>query len=140
MTTGSIRFEAMDYGLGLGDVDGDRLADFLLVGTKSSYLISGRDLHSLGNVVDLATDVLPASSWRFKLNELEWKFDQEASTGDLDGDGTPELVLPTAIGTGSEKTRSSYVLSITDLAHLDALDRKADGIIELDDLLDRLQE
>ena len=140
MTTGSIRFEAMDYGLGLGDVDGDRLADFLLVGTKSSYLISGRDLHSLGNVVDLATDVLPASSWRFKLNELEWKFDQEASTGDLDGDGTSELVLPTAIGTGSEKTRSSYVLSIADLAHLDGLDRKADGIIELDDLLDRLQE
>ena len=140
MTTGSIRFEGMHYGLGLGDVDGDWLADILLVGAASAYLISGRDLHTLGSVVDFVRDALPISSWRFILSEPDLRFDRKASAGDLDGDGIPELVLPVALGAGNVKTRSSYVLSIADLAYLDSLDRKSDGAIEIDNLPGRLED
>ena len=138
MATDSKRFDGMKHGLGLGDFDGDRLADVLLVGEKSAYLISGRDLHKLPDIVDFREEVLPLSSWRIQLVGEDLKFDQEASIVDLDGDGTVELVLPTAQGTGSEATRSSYVLSITDLPYLDGLDRTADGTIRLVDVLRRL--
>ncbi|MDE0680153.1 MAG: M12 family metallo-peptidase [Gammaproteobacteria bacterium] len=145
MAAVSIRFDGLDYGLGLGDVDGDKLADMLLVGEASAYLISGRDMHALGSIVDFAADPFapPASSWRFKLSEPDREFGdtdrsygsaRKASIGDLDGDGILELILPTAIEAGGEDTRSTYLLSVADLPHLDALDKKSDRTIELDNL------
>ena len=142
IATGSMRFDGMHYGLGLGDVDGDRLADVFLIGAANAYLISGRDLHNLGNIVDFASGSLPGSSWRFNLSEPERNFETKASFGDLDGDGMHELFLPT-IGIGADgerESRSSYLLSITDLAHLDGVDSKSDGVIELDDVISRLNK
>ncbi|MYE06818.1 MAG: hypothetical protein F4Y04_06315, partial [Chloroflexi bacterium] len=138
--SGSMVFEGMEYGLGLNDIDGDRLADLLLVGEKSVYVISGRDLHTLPEVVNFAEEALPLSSWRIVLTADDLEFDEKLSSVDLDGDGILELVLPTARDTDSTSTHSSYVLSIADFSYFDGLDRIADGTIKLDELLSHLEE
>ena len=110
-SSNSIVFEGMEYGLGLNDIDGDRLADILLVGEKSAYVISGRDLHTLPEVVDFAEEALPLSSWRIVLTADDLEFDEKPSSVDLDGDGTLELVLPAAQETGSAHQRTQVTCS-----------------------------
>ena len=130
----SMVFDGIEYGLGLRDIDGDLLADLFLVGEKSAYVISGRDLRSLPEAVNFAEHAVPISSWRIMLAGDDLKFAPKASAADLDGDGIPELVLPVAQDSDGASIHSSHVLSIADLPHLDGLDRTADGVIMLDEL------
>ena len=134
-TTGTRQFLSLNYGLGVGDVDGDRLSDILLVGKRSAYLISGRDLHGLGTangLVRFGFHAVPKYSWSLSFRSQDIEFQGSASLADLDGDGKPELVLPAYIVTDDGMEDSSYILSLTELALLDKQDRKADSVIELD--------
>ena len=133
--TGTKQFYSQNYGLGVGDVDGDRLSDILLVGERSAYLISGRDLHGLGTAtgfVRFGFHAVPRYSWTLGFRSPDIEFQGSASLADLDGDGKPELVLPAYIATDDGMEDSSYILSLTELALLDKQDRKADSVIELD--------
>ena len=133
--TGTKQFAWLNYGLGVGDVDGDRLSDILLLGKRSAYLISGRDLPALGSangIVNFNFHALPKHSWRLSFRSEDIEFQESASLADLDGDGKPELVLPAYIVTEDGMEDSSYILSLTELALLDKQDRKADSVIELD--------
>ena len=135
--TGSKRFAWLDSGLGVGDVDGDGLADFLLVGARNAYLVSGRDLQSLGGSVNFDYDAVPPYSWRLTFQDRNIEFKETASLADLDGDGSPELVLPAYSYSEDAGGDSSYIISATELAALDTQDGKADSIIHLDQLAHR---
>ncbi len=133
--TGTKRFARLNYGLGVGDVDDDRLPDILLLGNKSAYLISGRDQHELGSgngVVDFNLHAVPKYSWRLSFRSQDMEFQESASLADLDGDGKPELVLRAYIVTADGIEDLSYIISLTELALLDKQDRRADSVIELD--------
>ena len=135
--TGSKRFAWMDYGLGVGDVDGDGLSDFLLVGTRNAYLVSGRDLQSLGGAVNFNYDAVPAYSWRLTFQDRNIELRETASLADLDADGSPELVLPAYSYSEDASGDSSYIISTAELAALDIQDGKADSIIHLDQIARR---
>ena len=133
--TGSKRFAWLDYGLGLGDVDGDGLSDVLLMGTRNAYLVSGRDLQSLGSgggLVNFDYDAVPPYSWRLTFQDRNIEFNETASLADLDGDGSPDLVLPASSYSEQAGGDSSYIISTAELAALDTQDGKADSIIHLD--------
>ena len=138
--TGTRRFAWMDYGLGLGDVDGDALDDFLLVDYGSAYLVSGRDLHGLGDeygAVYLDADSVPKYSWRLAFRDTDIEFNDTASMADLDGDGKPELVLPVTVYGEEETEDATFLVSTAELALLDRQDGKGDGVIHLDRLANR---
>ncbi len=137
--TGTKRFAWLNYGLGVGDVDGDRLSDFLLVDYGSAYLISGRDLQGLGNangVVNFEVDAVPKYSWRLTFQDRTTEFTDTASLADLDGDGKPELVLPANLETEDGSEDASYIISTSELALLDRQDGAADSVIHLDTISD----
>ena len=132
---GSRRFAGMSSGQGVGDVDADGLSDILVADSENAYLISGRDLPTLGaadGVVDLRSAALPRHSWRLGFRDKQLRFHGAKSQADLDGDGNPELVLQALTAEGDSATYSSYVLSTAELAVLDTRDAKADGVILLD--------
>ena len=133
--TGSKKFAWMRYGLGAGDLDGDGLSDVLVGDAAGLYLISGRDLPELGSaegLVDLPSVAVPRNSWKLGFVNPIRRFRYTVSSGDLDGDGSPELVLQAQTGEGDSAPQASYLISTAELAVLDSLDGKADRVISLD--------
>ena len=119
-------------GFGVGDIDGDRLADVFVNVRRTAYLVSGRDLPLLEENEEHQTgfdDIfsLP-NSWRIRIGDTDIRFAAGASLGDIDGDGHPELVLPTYEGAA----RTTYIISLSQLAALDARDGLPDRNIYLD--------
>ena len=138
-----------------GDTDGDGRADFLVgsatqnfdtqEANSEAYLISAADL-SAADAADGTTDRIVDSShladqpgsWKF-VGETERSFAGEAvaSAGDVDGDGSLELLI------GAPRERrpdnssiagAAYLISTSDLADADAADGDEDGVISLSNI------
>ena len=124
--------------LGVGDVDGDAMDDILLVRSDSSaaHLIAASDFPALASadgVVDVSGIPPLPNSWTIRLEGSGLSFDGTASSGDLDGDGRPELILGTH-ASGNVTSRFAYVISSAQLATADALDGARDRSIALDSI------
>ena len=132
---GSRHFRRTSGGFGVGDIDGDQLADIYVNARMTAYLVSGRDLPLLEENETYQTgfdDIfsLP-NSWRLRIGDTDVRFADTASLGDLNGDGRPELVLPTYTAGNAAAPRTTYVISLDELAALDARDGRPDRSIYL---------
>ena len=137
---GSFKFDRIVGALGIPDMDADMFADVLLISRGSGYLIAGRDLPLLDadeGVVQLATGLSAPNSWHLRVGNMDAYFDSSPSLGDLDGDGQPELVLETYPRGDDSGPRTTYIISLSELAELDAQDGAADREIHLEDIADR---
>ena len=123
-------------GFGVGDIDGDQLADVYVNARMTAYLVSGRDLPLLEKNETHQTgfdDIfsLP-NSWRLRISDTDIRFADSASLGDLNGDGQPELVLPTVTRADPAAPQTTYIISLSELSALDARDGLPDRNIYLD--------
>lgn len=124
--------------LGVGDTDGDEMDDILLLhsGSSAAHLIAASDLAAVASadgVIDVAGISPPRNSWTIRLDGSGLSFDGTASSGDLDGDGRPELIL-SAKADYSPALTVTYVISTAHLAVADELDGATDRSVSLDAL------
>ena len=122
--------------IGVGDVNGDAMDDILLVRKDSSaaHLIAVSDLTALATgdgVVDISAASALPNSWTLKLGGSALSFIGPVSSGDLDGDGRPDLIL-SAQARNDAAPRITYVISSAQLAAADRLDGTPDRTITLD--------
>ena len=138
---GSFSFDGRDYGLGIGDMDGDSLSDVLVVGLSGAFLYSGKDLNSPysshRNTGNSSSEKWPVS---WSLWAERNASPSEPSHADLDGDGRPDLVVPTRVRLDGEIQGMHYIISTAELALLDLRDGNGDGGIHLDHIERRWAE
>lgn len=122
--------------MGVGDMDGDAMDDILAVrrDSSSAHLIAASDLAALATgdgVVDVSAVAALPDSWTLRLDKSGLSFDGTASSGDLDGDGRPELILGAQVPKDAA-SRITYVISSAQLADADRLDGAQNRSISLD--------
>ena len=118
-----------------GDVDGDGVPDLLIRGGAFVYLISGAALASMDSadgisdgVVELRHVPRQIGSWMF----VTERFRSAEGTGDLDGDGFPDLAFGAQHDFSWRDDRGAvYFVSATDLPALNAADGRRDGVVNL---------
>ena len=120
---------------GVGDIDGDSMDDIVIVrnGSAKAHLIVAKDFGALdetNGMVDVSRISSLPNSWVLELKGADTLFDGTASSGDLDGDGWPELILGT-YAPGDAASRSAYVVSTAELAAADRLDGASDRSLAL---------
>ena len=126
----------------VGGIGGDGHADFIigapyhdvdeLPNVGAAYLVSIADLadtdaadEQIDGIVDLGHVVAWPGSWKIKGKD-QWGNTgfSMSSAGDMDADGSIDLLV--------RGDRSTYVVSVTDLAPAEAADGSADGEVDLD--------
>lgn len=122
-------------GMGIGDIEQDGHADFLLITHTAAHLVSGQELpemQAVNGIVDIDHAVLPRRSWKFVLTEEDVRFTGAVSTADLNGDNSPELFFETRNRrTGLVQT---YVVSSSELAVAAGLQGLSGNVIYLDQI------
>ena len=87
--------DGMRGGAGLGDIDGDDVADIFLESGSRAFLISGADMAGLGKDGESGGIIRPhgmdaPNSWQA---ELHFPVGSPAAPANLDGDGIPDLAV-----------------------------------------------
>ena len=139
-----------------GDIDGDGIADFLVgatgnygpddtdelvTGPGRCYLVSGASLPAADRadgqsdgVVELSGLAWQRGSWELVGEHgLSLAGASVAQAGDIDGDGESELFIgaPGYDGPQGSSVGAAYVISVAELASMDAADGNRDRIIEM---------
>lgn len=123
---------------GLADYDSNGVADFLVGGHGSVFVISPLDLAD-ADAADGALDgrvlldhmASEPNSWRItSASEDETVGQRIVPVGDLNGDGTQEILID-ATHTDAMSPVALYLMSLSGLASMDAADGLADGMIDL---------
>ena len=129
----------------VGDIDGDNRADFAIgaYGHTTSrnddgavYLIAAADLAAADEAdgeadrtIRLANINSQSSSWKLVGESWDDKSGHALESGDVDGDGNPELIIVSA--GAKEGAGAVYVLPANQLAKADEADGAGDGVINL---------
>ena len=150
-----------NQGLGLstaGDVDADGREDFLIGTThydfelegwnSASYLIAAADLQAADKadgtedrIVDVSNLAVQPGSWKF-IGESDSGHagSAVALAGDIDGDGSSELIVGAPREHGPNFAWSAgaiYIISVSDLPAADRADGEEDGIVHLGNIADQ---
>ncbi len=147
---GSYQFKAEESGgsglrvIGVGDFDGDSLDDIAIVrsGSSKAQLIAAKDLSALdktNGIVNVSRISSLPNSWVLDLTGADALFDGIASSGDLNGDGRPELVLG-IYSSSNAASKSAYIVSTAQLAEADRLDGASDRSLALSMIAEHLTD
>ena len=127
---------------GLGDFDGDGLADIVISGESrlhelagATYIVSGRDLGAADaadgasdGVISLANVMAQPGSWKLIGEEAGDMVEYAGAAEDLDGAGGRGIALRSVWHGG---VGAAYLVAAADLSGLDSADGNADGVINL---------
>ena len=147
--------EGSNEGLSLsmaGDIDDDGRDDFLVgavhydyitrAWANYAYLVASADLVAADSadgeadhVVDSENIASQSGSWKFVGERTDDRAGYSVSTaGDVDGDGTPELIIGAPSARGPDNAWGAgvvYLISPKDLPAADAADGETDGVVSL---------
>ncbi len=136
--------------VGIGDIDGDGANEFMVSaqlwddgdveGVGTVYIISYADLDMLDmedgskdREIQLEHTAAGEHSWIIRGTEENGFLGTLLTTGDIDGDGTAELLLPILGATNENGVASGavYIIFASDLSRMDAEDGTTDRVVNI---------
>lgn len=121
-----------------GDIDGDGKSDLLIGanGAQAVYLVAASDLSAADSAdgdedreIRLGNIAKQSGSWKILGEVGAGSKGFGVTAGDIDGDGTPELIISSP---GYDRSSGSiYIVAISDLAAADEADGTSDHVVGL---------
>ncbi len=119
----------------LGDIDSNGMGEFLISGSAGVYIVSPADFPAADGMDGtrdsrVALDNLAAApnSWKIVGGSQDAQLGPLAApVGDLNADGRMDILI--SVATGADAPLMLYVLSLADMADMDAADGGMDGMI-----------